>query len=1375
MSPRNRGRATCVVRSAALLLTAVLLLWTATTRATTTPAEADDAETKSTSAVHDASSSAPASATHQQTSVLNRLWWRNLEEEDAFIQTLFRRPLASASIGMISVAAGGDSGGSSTSGGQRTGSLQSQHQQKTTHDRLTSHRGMAHHAPANRTGPERRLFIPKLHLVYTITKEDKRALEAQTVETRKAYAAAAASPSSSLTAESTGTSYTQLLRSVLPLSFGWSTEAVEAKPLTALQSVALHSPIAALRAYVVDRADTDSEDTQQRKSKDSVAGLPTTAVAAAAASSTERAGQEEVAHTARRVQQAAEEKEASASTNQSVTTTATASLSSSAEGEPHTFYKTQNSADETLVVINSATRAVVPLTLVGSSYTVVQFAAQAGNTINAVVQLKDHRYNDLVSTSNCVGMNIRIDLRNHVKTSGSGGGGSSTTEPSSVHGHTQPHPYIDPSQWTDAADPRPAAALGDNEGGKAGGSSSSGGNDDGDPDISASNRGSWASFWDSFALMFDTSALCNVLPSVAMRVSEAPKTEPFYVVLRSTTGYTYDSAYYYNTTSGSFYANTMDDEYTCDLDLFIEQWPAAEQERRQFIFAFVVPLLVLLLPLPFTMRRADLVQQYMMETDYAEWVWRPPYYLRNRMIEGVKALLNWAVRLRNAYRQQALMRQLLQRQQQQQHEQVVQAFSPQNATTQVDTSHINNSSSNNSCGTTLREGEEEAVAACSSTSMTLLPPPNEAPQRTARAVAAAAAEAGNATSPHTAGGQLHAEESNGAVHRARTPRPQFKETASALSSPSSTASHIGHSSSSRSTSGSDFDDALDGRCPNHAAAAQVNREHHHHCHRHGCATSCGGASHAVSVHVPFTVGSPVVSNSRGSGRHVSAHDLLFTTAEAASATATQLPQREEVVAALACSSEQPVAGTATDKALCSTASAMKMVQKAREGVVEGQQGGTATRSTPAAATAATAAAAAAREDDEAEEPFCRICREGNDVAPLITPCGCTGSVRFVHANCLDRWRLESAKRNLANVNHCEICKMPFTVNIQRSTLVWESSQHLLRGFCLFFTCLLVVVLTTTLTHGILGELSCLAYYHEVAYGTMFRFEGLSLSLFVYGLAVLLVLFANLIVYSWFRSRPEVEEYVAEMHAIPPFYSRHNMILIVLVCLLLLAQVHAMGFLLKYFLYNTSHLVWSWETSPLVGGILFALFTTCSITVCSWGRQMYVLHVVNRGTGQHPAEDVVIENVGDNNSNADDERQAAATAENSTPAPTAADAFSIPTSTTLNYNTPQALPSASSQASMSPSGHANSSSGAVRDPLQAAIQQNLVLGMAGAQGLPLQAPRNLSPDAPPPTLRADGAPQPADPDDTYTRHFEVPPEQRVIRAFEYCPPRRKVPR
>lgn len=86
---------------------------------------------------------------------------------------------------------------------------------------------------------------------------------------------------------------------------------------------------------------------------------------------------------------------------------------------------------------------------------------------------------------------------------------------------------------------------------------------------------------------------------------------------------------------------------------------------------------------------------------------------------------------------------------------------------------------------------------------------------------------------------------------------------------------------------------------------------------------------------------------------------------------------------------------------------------------------------------------AAGMDDEDEgaapTPACRICLGGTEAGRLISPCLCTGTMRFVHAECLNAWR--AASSNPQSYYHCDQCRYRYSfgrttyANILRSALV----------------------------------------------------------------------------------------------------------------------------------------------------------------------------------------------------------------------------------------------------------------------------------------------------------------------------------------------------
>ncbi|AEO58588.1 hypothetical protein MYCTH_2306035 [Thermothelomyces thermophilus ATCC 42464] len=60
-------------------------------------------------------------------------------------------------------------------------------------------------------------------------------------------------------------------------------------------------------------------------------------------------------------------------------------------------------------------------------------------------------------------------------------------------------------------------------------------------------------------------------------------------------------------------------------------------------------------------------------------------------------------------------------------------------------------------------------------------------------------------------------------------------------------------------------------------------------------------------------------------------------------------------------------------------------------------------------------------DSQTSDPdTCRICRgEGSEDEPLFFPCKCSGSIKYVHQDCLMEWLSHSQKK------HCELCKTSF--------------------------------------------------------------------------------------------------------------------------------------------------------------------------------------------------------------------------------------------------------------------------------------------------------------------------------------------------------------
>lgn len=54
------------------------------------------------------------------------------------------------------------------------------------------------------------------------------------------------------------------------------------------------------------------------------------------------------------------------------------------------------------------------------------------------------------------------------------------------------------------------------------------------------------------------------------------------------------------------------------------------------------------------------------------------------------------------------------------------------------------------------------------------------------------------------------------------------------------------------------------------------------------------------------------------------------------------------------------------------------------------------------------------------EKTCRVCRSGEEPGnPLYKPCKCSGSISWIHQDCLESWL------NVSRTQRCELCKHPF--------------------------------------------------------------------------------------------------------------------------------------------------------------------------------------------------------------------------------------------------------------------------------------------------------------------------------------------------------------
>ena len=83
-----------------------------------------------------------------------------------------------------------------------------------------------------------------------------------------------------------------------------------------------------------------------------------------------------------------------------------------------------------------------------------------------------------------------------------------------------------------------------------------------------------------------------------------------------------------------------------------------------------------------------------------------------------------------------------------------------------------------------------------------------------------------------------------------------------------------------------------------------------------------------------------------------------------------------------------------------------------------------------------------------ENKFCRICFEKETkVNPLISPCLCEGTIKYVHQSCLKHWiEISNIKPNLSK---CEICKCKYMIRFFQDR---KFNKVALKKFILYLIC-----------------------------------------------------------------------------------------------------------------------------------------------------------------------------------------------------------------------------------------------------------------------------------------------------------------------------------
>ena len=79
------------------------------------------------------------------------------------------------------------------------------------------------------------------------------------------------------------------------------------------------------------------------------------------------------------------------------------------------------------------------------------------------------------------------------------------------------------------------------------------------------------------------------------------------------------------------------------------------------------------------------------------------------------------------------------------------------------------------------------------------------------------------------------------------------------------------------------------------------------------------------------------------------------------------------------------------------------------------------------------------QDDSGHVHACRICYEPDN---LVSVCKCTGTVEYVHLECLQKWI------SVSGATHCELCGSEYTVFIEPFSISFTAAVQVIYAFTL---------------------------------------------------------------------------------------------------------------------------------------------------------------------------------------------------------------------------------------------------------------------------------------------------------------------------------------
>lgn len=95
----------------------------------------------------------------------------------------------------------------------------------------------------------------------------------------------------------------------------------------------------------------------------------------------------------------------------------------------------------------------------------------------------------------------------------------------------------------------------------------------------------------------------------------------------------------------------------------------------------------------------------------------------------------------------------------------------------------------------------------------------------------------------------------------------------------------------------------------------------------------------------------------------------------------------------------------------------------------------------------------AGDEDEEDELVCRFCFSGAEYGRLLAPCRCAGTMRYVHASCLNEWRLRST--NPSSYVRCDQCTFVYVTRKTHFARYLESKAvHVVLSACALVLALL---------------------------------------------------------------------------------------------------------------------------------------------------------------------------------------------------------------------------------------------------------------------------------------------------------------------------------